>query len=123
MKYKAPFRVLMPLVLVVTLCSSCAAALVGGAFYKSSKTREQKRVFLEDFHKNNIEREKAGLQALDLCTEKYQFDEDWAKEDTQCKKRIEKYEAGDTTALGTSLLNTNQKQETPQPVNQQPDTQ
>jgi len=39
-----------------------------------------------------------------LCTEKYYFDEGWAKEDPNCKVRIEAYEAGDTSALGTQGL-------------------
>jgi hypothetical protein len=82
----------------VSLISS-AAALVGGAFYNSNKSNEEKREFIENFNKNNIEREKAGLAPLDLCTEKYQFDEGWAKDDPQCKKRVEAYEAGDENAL------------------------
>ena len=52
----------------------------------------------------NLEREKAGLPMLDLCTEKYHFDEKWAKEDPECKKRIEAYEAGDKSALGNAEL-------------------
>jgi len=39
-----------------------------------------------------------------LCTEKYYFDEGWAKEDPDCKERIEAYEAGDYSALGTQEL-------------------
>ncbi len=76
-----------------------AAGLVGGAFYGSSKSDEEKREFMEDFNKNNTKREKAGLAPLDLCAEKYHFDEDWAKDDPQCKKRVEAYETGDENAL------------------------
>ena len=91
------------------LCSSCAPTLIGAVAYKTSKTREQKQQFLKNFNEMNLEREKAGLPPLDLCTEKYHFDEKWAKEDPECKKRIEAYEAGDKTALGTSQLSNSNK--------------
>lgn len=96
-------RVSLSVVLSLYLVS-CAAALVGGAFYKVSKTREQKRQFMKDFNETNLERQKLGLQPLDLCTEKYNFDEKWAKDDPECKVRVEKYEAGDKSALGNPEL-------------------
>lgn len=92
------------LALTVICCSSCAAALVGGAFYKSSKTKQAKKEFMDNFNKTNIEREKLGLPPLDLCSEKYQFDEGWAMDDPICKKKIEAYEAGDKNALNPSQL-------------------
>lgn len=82
----------------------CAAALVGGLLYKSSKSKEAKQQFMSEFNKTNLEREKAGLAPLDICTEKYYFDEGWAKEDSACKARIERYEAGDSKALGNQEL-------------------
>lgn len=95
-------------------CMSCAAALVGGAFYKVSKTREEKRKFMSEYNQTNLERQKLGLAPLDLCTEKYNFDEKWAKDDPPCKKRVEAYEAGDKTALGTSELEKINEQEAEQ---------
>jgi len=65
-------------------------------------SRATKREFMDN--KTNIEREKAGLQPLDLYTEKYHFDVGYAKNDPNCKKRVEAYEAGDTTALGNLEL-------------------
>jgi hypothetical protein len=89
--------------------TSCAAALVGGMFYKSSKSKEAKQKFMTNFQQTNLEREKAGLEPLDLCTEKYYFDEGWAKDDPDCKARVERYEAGDTKALTHQQLKTNQQ--------------
>ena len=60
--------------------------------------------FMDNYHITNVEREKAGLPPLDICTEKYYFDEDWANDDPNCKVRIEAYEAGDTSALGAQEL-------------------
>ena len=79
----------------------CTAILLGGAGfayygYKKSQTRE---TFLYHFNRINVERETAGLEPLDLCTEQYQFDRGWAMDDLDCSIRIEKYESGDLTAL------------------------
>ncbi len=88
----------------ILFCNGCAAALVGGAFYHSVKSKGEKREFMDNYNKTNIEREKAGLPPLDLCTEKYHFDEGYAKDDPPCKKRVEAHEAGDETALGQPQL-------------------
>lgn len=42
-------------------CISCAAALVGGAFYKTSKTREQKQKLVANYNQTNLEREKVSF--------------------------------------------------------------
>lgn len=97
-------HILLHLALIIFLCNGCAAALVGGAFYHSSKTKKEKRAFMETFNDTNLKREKAGLQPLDLCTEKYNFDEGWAKDDPGCKTRVEAYEDGDKRALGNPIL-------------------
>jgi hypothetical protein len=60
---------------------------VGGLFYHDSKTRDQRKEFVQDFNKNNIEREKAGLSKLDWCDELYKFDQSWYGEDQRCAKR------------------------------------
>lgn len=90
---------LFVLALVLPLFTSCAAALVGGAFYKGSKTKGQRQEFTTQFQRTNTEREIKGLKPLDWCSEAYRFDEGFAKKDVQCAKRITAYKAGDTTAL------------------------
>jgi len=92
------------LVIIVLLNSGCAAALVGGLLYKSSKSKQAKQEFMSNLQQTNLEREKAGLEPLDICTEKYYFDKGWADDDKPCEERIIRYEAGDTTALGTQDL-------------------
>lgn len=110
-------RIVITFVIVALFCSGCAAALVGGAFYKSSKTREGKERFIAQFNQTNIEREKAGLPPLDLCTEKYHFDKKWADNDPICEERIIRYEMGDTTALGNPQIEFIEEVEAePQPV-------
>ncbi len=79
--------------------SGCAAVLVGGLFYNSSKTYEQKHKFTADFNQQNLEREKAGLKPLDWCSQTYKFDKAWAAEAPGCAERILRYEKGDTAAL------------------------
>lgn len=79
--------------------NGCAAALVGGLFYNSAKTYEQKQKFTQEFQARNVEREKAGLQPLDWCSETYKFDKAWAAEGTGCAERILRYEKGDASAL------------------------
>jgi hypothetical protein len=79
--------------------SGCAAALVGGLIYKSTKSDEEKAVFVSNLQKTNLEREKAHLQPLDWCSEAYKFDKGWAIEKPDCAERVKAYEAGDKTAL------------------------
>ena len=45
----------------------CAAALVGGLIYKSTKSNEEKAAFVTNLQKTNLEREKAHLKPLDWC--------------------------------------------------------
>jgi hypothetical protein len=77
----------------------CAAALVGGLIYKSTKSNEEKAAFVTNLQKTNLEREKAHLKPLDWCSEAYKFDKGWAVENTECNQRVAAYEAGDKTAL------------------------
>lgn len=94
-------RLIAPLIAVFAALSvsGCAAALVGGLFYNSSKTYEQKQRFTQEFQAHNIEREKAGLVPLDWCSEAYKFDKVWAAEGRGCAGRIKAYEGGDAAAL------------------------
>jgi len=77
----------------------CVPVLVGGMFYKSVKTNEEKANFTTNLQKTNTEREKAKLKPLDWCSEAYKFDKDWAKENTECAERVARYEAGEKLAL------------------------
>jgi hypothetical protein len=84
---------------VSILLSGCAAVLVGGLIYDHTRSREERKQFTEDFRKQNLEREKAGLAKLDWCSEVYKYSRSWAMEQLGCAERIRKYEAGDTGAL------------------------
>lgn len=81
------------------LLSGCAAVLVGGLIYDHTQSREERKQFTEDFRKQNLEREKAGLAKLDWCSEVYKYSRSWAMEQLGCAERIRKYEAGDASAL------------------------
>jgi len=74
--------------LLLIFCQGCAAALVGGAFYYSAKSKKAKQEFLANFNQTNLEREKAGLEPLDICESKYNFDPKWAKQDPACKDKL-----------------------------------
>jgi hypothetical protein len=88
---------------VTLLCTimlgGCVPVLVGGLFYKSVKSNEEKAAFTTNFQKTNLEREKAKLQPLDWCSEAYKFDKGWATENPQCAERVKRYEAGEVAAL------------------------
>ena len=95
------------LCLVFLSCTGCVAALIGGAVaggyvYHDAKKREVRESFMANYRYHNLEREKSGLAPLDLCSEKYHFDRDWARENYECRRRINRYEAGDYSALSKS---------------------
>ncbi len=79
---------LVVVLLIAFITQGCVAVLVGGMFYSSAKSKEQRRAFLVEFNKNNTERESKGLKTLDLCEAKVSFDTEWAFEDNQCKERF-----------------------------------
>ena len=90
------------IVTIIVLClftNACAAALVAGAFYKSSKTKGQRQQFMVEFNKTNMEREQKGLKPLDWCSEAYKFDKGWADNNKECANRIKAYESGNQKAL------------------------
>ncbi len=97
-------RIILSLLFVSIFLSGCIPTIIGASVYKSSKTRESKERFMAQFNQTNIEREKAGLAPLDLCTEQYHFDKKWADNDPICDERIIRYEMGDKTALGHPKL-------------------
>ncbi len=86
---------------ITLLTSGCLPVLIGGAFYQDAKKRQTRESFMTEFRKINLEREKNGLEPLDLCTEKYHFDRGWAQKDPGCRERIKRYEQGDQSALRT----------------------
>ena len=93
---------LLRTIALTLLCVSlggCAAALVGGLIYKSTKSNEEKAAFVTNLQKTNLEREKAHLKPLDWCSEAYKLDKGWATEKPECGQRVAAYEAGDKTAL------------------------
>lgn len=95
-------KIVIRIAAAVTVClavSGCAAVLVGGLMYDHVASRDDKRKFTENFNKENLEREKAGLQKLDWCSEVYKFSKSWANEQPGCAERIKRFDAGDTTAL------------------------
>lgn len=79
--------------------SGCAAVLVGGLMYDHTRSREDKRQFTENYNKQNLEREKAGLPKLDWCSEVYKFSKSWANGQAGCSERIRRYESGEKDAL------------------------
>lgn len=90
---------LLSLAAVLPLSSGCLPVLVGGLFYQEAEQREDRQQFMDGVRKTNLEREKNGLEPLDLCSEKYQFDRAWAMKDPNCRARIKRYEAGDASSL------------------------
>ena len=74
------------LVLILLLFTQgCAAALVGGLLYKSSKSKKARQEFISTLHQTNMQRESNGLEPLDYCTEALKFDRKWALKTPECR--------------------------------------
>lgn len=99
---KKTFTILFILFFVL-FCINCVPVAVGGLIHKSSSTKKQQRVFLGDFYKTNLEREKAGLLPLDLCIAKYKFDKKWALKDNTCKNKIYAHIRGEIDEYGQEI--------------------
>lgn len=88
---------------LLALNTGCLAvvggAAVGGAIYHDAKKKQSREEFTASFRQTNLEREKSGLAPLDMCTEKYDFDRSWARQDPECRGRIDRYERGEHSAL------------------------
>ncbi len=80
---------ILGLLITIALLEGCASVLVGGLIWKSSKSKEEKNMFLRDFNQLNLEREKAGLKPLNKCIEMYHFDPGWARESADCRVMID----------------------------------
>ncbi len=91
--------ILLAVMLFVFSAYGCMPVLIGGAFYKGSKTKGQRQEFTSQFQRTNMEREEKHLKPLDWCSETYKFDSKWAAKDKICAKRIKAYQDGDSTAL------------------------
>jgi len=88
MKKDDEMRKLITILVLSLTLSGCAAALVGGLLYKSAKSKEAKASFLSNLQEINLEREKAGLEPLNTCEEKYTFDPGWAMDDNACRYHL-----------------------------------
>lgn len=95
-------RLRLLLTLAMFLSSTgCAPVLIGGLFYQDGQRRKTRQRFIDNFRSVNLKREISGLQPLDPCEEKYQFDRRWAMKDPNCRDRIKRYEAGEKGAFNS----------------------
>lgn len=81
------------LCLVITLLmlnASCVPALIVGGVAANSSKRKSRGAWSAEFHKTNMEREKAGLKPLDFCEEAYKFDPKWVKKHPDCRDYLKK---------------------------------
>ena len=78
-------RLLLLMVLASGL-SGCAAfvAFDVGRAASIAKARHDRATFTEDFQKQNVERQKVGLQPLDWCDEIYRTKPRWYAWDGSC---------------------------------------
>lgn len=67
---------------------SCVPAAIIGASVNSSAKKKSRAQWSADFHKTNMEREKARLKPLDYCQEAYRFDPKWALKNKDCKTQF-----------------------------------
>ena len=71
-----------------SVVSSAAAVGSGAGSIKKSitnfRTDHIRKKFIAEFHKTNLEREKSGLEPVDLCIAKRSLDPKWAQEDAAC---------------------------------------
>jgi len=52
------------------------------------QNKENKDQYMAELNKTNEHRLKNGLRPLDICTEKYNFDKSWAREDPGCDEVV-----------------------------------
>lgn len=69
--------------------SGCIPVLIGSYAYSGAQADATRQKWLEEYNKMNFEREKAGLQPLDYCTEARRFDTKMADADPKCAKQPE----------------------------------
>lgn len=78
------------LVALLMLNASCVPALIVAASTHSASKRKSRAAWSAEFHKTNMEREKAKLQPLDFCEEAYKFDPKWVKKHPDCRDHLKK---------------------------------
>lgn len=100
-------KVMSPTLILSLLLSGCLPVLVGGLIYQSSKSEGEKREFIAELNRINIEREKAGLKPLDKCIEMYHFDAGWAAEKADCKGRIDSLQMAGVPPDSTKVFREN----------------
>ena len=87
----------------VLLCalslSGCSVALLAGPLNRKAKSDGEKASFDASLVRINADRAKAHQPPLDWCSETYKWDPGWAMDNAECAKRVERFEAGDRTAL------------------------
>ena len=93
------FAFVVGLAVMTTGLGGCAAALVGGLLYDNASDNSDRQKWTQAFGQQNLEREKAGLQPLDWCSEIYKAKRGWAMNNDACAARVRRFEAGDTSAL------------------------
>ena len=95
------FRNIVPmfaLLSAIILLPGCAAALVGGLLYDNASDNRDRASWIENFGRQNLERERAGVPVLDYCSEIYKAKRSWALQPA-CAERVRRFEQGDTSAL------------------------
>ena len=90
-------RIYVLALLLLTL-NGCAAMLIADSISSSSKAT-QRQQFIANYDQMNQIRAGQGLPPLDWCSECYWFDHNWAKQWSECARRIKLYKKGDETAL------------------------
>ncbi len=75
---------IMIALIVLLSQTGCAPVLIASAYYDHTKNREARSAFVQDYNRQNLEREKAGLPVLKWCDELYRFDKNWYSTDKTC---------------------------------------
>ncbi len=77
-------RKLLLLMLLAPCLSGCGFLI--GRVAREVEERRDRAGFIAEFHRQNQEREKAGLPLLDFCAEMYRTAPRWYHWDDSCKK-------------------------------------
>lgn len=77
---------------LLSICLSGCMVAAGLAAHEMIETNKKRDKFMYEYQVTNIERTQQGLLPLDLCTEKYKFDKNWAKQDRSCEEIVKTLE-------------------------------
>lgn len=89
----------LTILLVALTLQGCLPALIAVMAADDASRRTSQQTFLISFNQVNLQREIAGLEPLDFCSEAYKYSKGWARTQKQCTARIVRYEGGDPEAL------------------------